>query len=239
MGDENTLAGTTKAHKHSATSSDGGFLETTVTGMTNLSQGSIIYGSATEIQTELTIGGAGSSLKVNAGGTAPEWVASSDPHSSGMVVTYAGTNASIPAGWLLCDGSSVASATYPDLFTALGYAYGGAGANFNLPSMVGVFVKGSATQTATTGGANSKTLDISEIPAHTHTVNDAGHNHISPRKVSSGDNYVNADYGGNCSTATSCNTSTETTGITNNNAGGGGSFDNQPAFLELQYIIKT
>ena len=44
MGDENTLAGTTKAHKHSATSSDGGFLETTVTGMTNLSQGSIIYG---------------------------------------------------------------------------------------------------------------------------------------------------------------------------------------------------
>ena len=41
MGDENTLAGTTKAHKHSATSSDGGFLETSVTGMTNLAQGSI------------------------------------------------------------------------------------------------------------------------------------------------------------------------------------------------------
>ena len=59
MGDENTLAGTTKAHKHSATSSDGGFLETTVTGMTNLAQGSILYGNATEIQTELTIGGGG------------------------------------------------------------------------------------------------------------------------------------------------------------------------------------
>jgi hypothetical protein len=34
-------------------------------------------------------------------------------------------------------------------------------------------------------------------------------------------------------------TSTDTTGITNANTGGGSSFNNQPAFLEMQYIIKT
>jgi microcystin-dependent protein len=240
MGDENTLAGTTKAHKHSATSSDGGFLETSVTGMTNLAQGSILYGNATEIQTELTIGGAGDSLKVNGAGTGIEWVAGSDPHASGMVVTYAGTNATIPSGWLLCDGSSVATATYPDLFTALGYAYGGAGANFNLPNMVGVFAKGSATQTATTGGSNSKTLSITEIPAHNHTINDAGHYHDSPRHIGTGvyraQQYNTND---NYSYDATPPTSTETTGITINDTGGSGSFDNQPAFMELQYIIKT
>jgi len=199
MGDENTLAGTTKAHKHSATSSDGGFLETTVTGMTNLAQGSILYGNATEIQTELPIGSPSDSLKVNGAGTGIEWVTGSDPHDAGMVVTYAGTNASIPAGWLLCDGASVATATYPNLFTSLGYAYGGAGANFNLPNMVGVFAKGSATQTASTGGANSLTLTESQMPA----------------------------------------SGSATTGITINDTGGSTSFDNQPAFLEMQYIIKT
>ena len=234
MGDENTLAGTTKAHKHSATSSDGGFLETTVTGMTNLSQGSIIFGSATEIQTELPVGSAGDSLKVNGAGTGIEWVAASDPHSSGMVVAYAGTNASIPAGWILCDGSSVATATYPDLFTAIGYAYGGAGANFNLPDMVGVFAKGSATQTASTGGANSLTLTESQMPTHNHSINDSGHIHEVGGAYTggsgfstSGTNYRN-DF-----------TQSATTGITINDTGGSTSFDNQPAFLEMQYIIKT
>jgi len=238
MGDENTLAGTTKAHKHSATSSDGGFLETTVTGMTNLAQGSILYGNATEIQTELTIGGAGSSLKVDGAGTGIEWVASSDPHSSGMVVNYAGTNASIPAGWLLCDGSSVATATYPDLFTALGYAYGGAGANFNLPNMVGVFAKGSATQTATTGGANSLTLTESQMPDHTHVLTDPGHVHAWASRNGYHDN--NGDYFiPTNNSAYPKDVPSATTGITIANTGGSTSFDNQPAFLEMQYIIKT
>lgn len=60
-----------KPIKHSAPSSDGGFLETTVTGVTNLSQGSTVYGNASEIVTELNIGGAGDLLTV-AGGL-PSW----------------------------------------------------------------------------------------------------------------------------------------------------------------------
>jgi hypothetical protein len=71
MGDENSLAGTTKAHKHSALSSDGGFLETTVTGVTNLSEGSIVYGNASEIVTELTAGSDGDSLQISSG--IPAW----------------------------------------------------------------------------------------------------------------------------------------------------------------------
>ena len=75
MGDENSLAGTTKAHKHSALSSDGGFLETSVTGVTNLSEGSIVYGDASEIVTELTAGSDGDSLQISSG--VPAWGSSS------------------------------------------------------------------------------------------------------------------------------------------------------------------
>lgn len=38
-----------------------------------------------------------------------------------------------PPGYLLCDGSSVPTATYPLLFAVTQYNHGGAGANFNLP----------------------------------------------------------------------------------------------------------
>jgi hypothetical protein len=75
MGDENSMAGQTKAHKHSALSSDGGFLETTVTGVTNLSQGSIVYGDASEIVTELTAGSDGDALQISSG--VPAWVTGS------------------------------------------------------------------------------------------------------------------------------------------------------------------
>lgn len=71
MGDENSLAGQTKAHKHSAVSSDGGFLETTVTGVTNLSTGSLVYGNASEIVTELSAGSSGDLLEM--GGSVPAW----------------------------------------------------------------------------------------------------------------------------------------------------------------------
>ena len=38
-----------------------------------------------------------------------------------------------PTGYLICDGSSIDTTTYADLFAVLGYSYGGSGANFNLP----------------------------------------------------------------------------------------------------------
>lgn len=58
---------------------------------------------------------------------------------AGSMVDYAGTSA--PAGWLMCDGRSLPTATYPDLFAAIGYAYGGSGANFNLPDYRGRFAR--------------------------------------------------------------------------------------------------
>ena len=227
----------TKPHTHnSLVVNDGGSLNLDNVTQGSLTSGDITYSDGSHLQ-RLPIGGVGDSLVVDGAGNFPEWAASSDPHNSGMVITYAGTNASIPAGWLLCDGASVATATYPALFTAVGYAYGGAGANFNLPNMVGVFAKGSATQTASTGGANSQTLTESQMPTHNHSINDSGHQHEVGGQYTGGSLYKTT--GSSLYTYRGQYTASEVTGITINDTGGSTSFDNQPAFLELQYIIKT
>ena len=230
----------TKPHQHNGlTVNDGGSLDLDNVTQGSLTSGDITYSDGTHLQ-RLAIGGAGDSLVVDGAGNFPEWASSGDPHNSGMVITYAGTNASIPAGWLLCDGASVATATYPALFTALGYAYGGAGANFNLPNMVGVFAKGSATQTATTGGNNSITLTASQMPTHTHVVTDPGHVHTLQRRDGGGGIVIAHPVSGGGTSPTSAPISeSATTGITLADTGGSTSFDNQPALLELQYIIKT
>ena len=60
----------------------------------------------------------------------------------GSVLAYMG--ASVPAGWLLCDGSAVSRTTYPALFAAIGIASGqGDGSTtFNVPDMRGEFLRG-------------------------------------------------------------------------------------------------
>ena len=55
--------------------------------------------------------------------------------SPGSVMPFAG--ATVPFGWLLCDGSAVSRTTYKDLFSAIGTTYGvGDGVTtFNLPNI--------------------------------------------------------------------------------------------------------
>lgn len=44
-----------------------------------------------------------------------------------------------PPYYLLCDGSSYSTATYPKLFAAIGYGYGGSGGSFNVPTFASRF----------------------------------------------------------------------------------------------------
>jgi hypothetical protein len=71
MGDENSMSGTTKAHKHTALSSDGGFLETTETGVTNMSEGSMGYYDSSSVLTEISAGSENQVLAM--GATIPAW----------------------------------------------------------------------------------------------------------------------------------------------------------------------
>src|SRR5690349_20930418 len=102
---------------------------------------------------------------------------------SGTLLDYAGTTA--PSGWLECDGTSYATATYPTLFFAIGYTWGGAGANFNVPDLrrracVGRGGTGTGTlgnAIGNVGGEETHVQTVSELAAHGHSVTDPGHNH--------------------------------------------------------------
>jgi len=231
-------------HEHTNIPLSGGPLDFDNVTIASLLAGSITYSDGAALQ-ELPIGGAGDALQVTAG--APAWVSASAAHESGMVAVWAGANGNIPAGWLLCDGASVATATYADLHTAIGYVYGGAGANFNLPNLVNRFVRGQSTQTAATGGADSLTLSTAQMPTHTHTasssVTDGGHTHSQANRTGGGFSNMYAATTGSYNHSGTPLVSSSTTGITvsttNNNTGSSSSFDNRPAYIEMQYIIKT
>jgi len=45
--------------------------------------------------------------------------------------------ASAPTGWLLCDGASYSTVSYPNLFSAIGYQFGGGGGTFSVPNLKG------------------------------------------------------------------------------------------------------
>lgn len=87
----------------------------------------------------------------------------------GIILAFGGSTA--PDGWLLCDGSSVLRLTWPNLFGAIGTAFGSAdGTHFNVPDLRGRHVLGvdGTHAQASTGGS----ID------HTHT-GPAGHsNHV-------------------------------------------------------------
>ena len=64
---------------------------------------------------------------------------------AGIMQMFAGNT--IPAGWLLCDGSAVSRTDYAKLFSAIGTTWGaGDGSTtFNLPNTIGRFAEGAAT----------------------------------------------------------------------------------------------
>jgi len=103
--------------------------------------------------------------------------------NTGIVVPWG--SASIPSGFLECNGQSVDTTTYANLFAVIGYTYGGSGASFNVPDLTDrTVVNKSNTKTlAQTGGANtvtptgnisgstgSTTLASAQIPAHSHNL---------------------------------------------------------------------
>lgn len=105
-----------------------------------------------------------------------------DMATTGVIVPFAG--GILPSGWLVCDGSSLLRADFPNLFAAIGTVWGAVdGTHFNIPDLRGQTLVGQGTNpnTGTTfnlgtyGGEEAHVQTVSEMATHAHT--DAGHTH--------------------------------------------------------------
>ena len=143
-----------------------------------------------------------------------------------------------PVGWALCNGAIIPISQNDALFNLIGTTYGGDGQNTfalpNLQSAVPVHV-GPGFALGQTGGAETVTLTVSQIPAHTHVpqafANVAGGNQNSPAQgvwasSTSGSSYATP--------AGIVNMSADCIGST----GGSQPHDNMIPFLVVNFIIS-
>ena len=89
----------------------------------------------------------------------------------GEIRLFAGNFA--PAGWMFCEGQLLPISEYETLFNLIGTTYGGDGqSTFALPDMRGRIPihMGNGFTLAQTGGAETVTLTVPQIPAHSHPV---------------------------------------------------------------------
>jgi len=161
----------------------------------------------------------------------------------GGILMWSGLIANIPSGYKLCDGTNGT----PDL---RGKFIIGAGGSYNPTA---------------TGGAATVTLEIANLPSHTHTftgtanasgghshtITDPGHTHsVNERTGAAG---ADGGYANSWTGRTSTSTSTQTTGITissaashthdltgtNANTGSGTAVNILPPYFALAYIMRT
>lgn len=168
----------------------------------------------------------------------------------GTLFPYAGTIE--PSGFLFCSGNAVSRTTYSTLFAAIGTTYGsGDGSTtFNLPDLRGRVIAGRDDMSGTaasrltsnvagstlgaTGGVQSHTLTIAEMPLHGH-----------PTRVSTGTSSADGSGGIMLDTGSDGNYSahTGTPGTTPGDQvggeGDGGSHNIVQPTIILNYIIKT
>ena len=87
------------------------------------------------------------------------------------------------------------------------------------------------------------TLSTSQIPAHNHGISDPGHDHdttVDGHHLFDGNGSQSIGYGGPGGyPAQEFELYNATTGISIQNAGGGGSHENRPPYYALAYIMKT
>ena len=70
---------------------------------------------------------------------------------------------------LLCDGSLHDVDEYNELWKLIGWSYGGTpGGDFGVPNLIDLFVMGTDTGLADTGGEAEHTLSVGEMPSHDH-----------------------------------------------------------------------
>jgi len=84
----------------------------------------------------------------------------------GSIFYSAGTTP--PTGYLVANGASYATASFPDLFEVIGYTYGGSGANFRVPDLRGEFVRGADLGRGVDTGRVLGSHQTDDFKSHNH-----------------------------------------------------------------------
>jgi len=146
---------------------------------------------------------------------------------SGLISMWSGTIASIPSGWVLCNGSN----STPDLRNRFII-----GAHSDTAGVAYTTVTGSNTQT----GGSKDAINVSHTHTATSTVTDPGHNHTYFGGVLEG---AQNDAPADDRIGESSSTGTSTTGITVatsiSTEGSSGTNANLAPYYALAYIMKT
>ena len=178
----------------------------------------------------------------------------------GGLVPYVGASAP-NSSFALPFGQAISRTTYAALFALVGTTFGGGDGSttFNIPDLRGRAVFGldnmgggaanrigtvstdSGTVTGTTlgstGGSATHALTTTEMPLHTHGITDPGHTHTTQADTAgSGGIFVQqANLTGN----NHVSTTSATTGITVNSAGGGSAHSILPPCVVLPFILRV
>ena len=153
---------------------------------------------------------------------------------TGTILPYAGpvtgSNSTLN-GWIICDGQSLNRNDYQNLYDIIGTRYGSnSSSTFNIPDMRGRVPIGSSVNNtnglssrniADTGGEETHTLTINEMPSHTHTYADAGSGSYTTTPA-----------------ATSDSADDVTVGRTTNATGGSQAHNNMQPYIVINYIIR-
>jgi len=140
----------------------------------------------------------------------------SKPMEKGIIEIFAGTLASIPEGWRLCDGAN------------------------GTPDLRERFVRGVATavtEPGGTGGQDDVTITSSTISAHNHTVIAYTHSHRVNASTADGVGGVRFTNTGDEDdlSRTSSNVPPSQNLVS---TGASGTHENKPPFFEIAYIMK-
>lgn len=167
----------------------------------------------------------------------------------GLIAPFAGSTA--PSGWLQCSGQQLFTASFPALFSAIGYTHGGSGSVFNLPDLrgrvpAGCDVNASGTigrltgASGFTGFGSAGGHELMQQHIHNNFLQDPGHSHSLSEPPfafdANGNTFSNFGPGAQGHNIVALSNTTQIT-LTNAFAGNGGSQNVQPTLL-LSYIIK-
>ena len=146
--------------------------------------------------------------------------------TSGMIMMWSGTIATIPTGWVLCNGSN----STPDLRNkfVIGAHSDSAGVAYS-----------TVTGSNTTSGGTKDAIVVSHT--HTATVTDPGHSHSLVAGLTGSDLVGGGSNQIFTRTTSASSTGTATTGITvaNSTEGSSGTNQNLPPYYALAFIMKT